>query len=288
MMSLTDGSPPPTGSQSHLPRSNRKNTMTSLKFQSPTKKTYTFSMGTSSSTPSIKIKTRQDDDEVFEDPIGGGEVFSEYLSDTRISVDVMGTIFKVSRDTLYKMSFFKKIIDTEDISNIYLDRSPETFGDILKYLTYGVAPGKGDTNETTMFLEDAAFYGVSGVADVYLELAFPSRLIRDVPTREGNLVTHILTWKAASCDLESNPIFCQRLSDKIGQIPNNAWKCTGECRLTISDFVTYAIEHGSVCTNDILKTKGAQISYCACMNGREFLVINGKTTCPACIRKMRN
>ena len=111
-------------------------------------------------------KNEKDDEEVFHDALGG-EMFTKYLSDTRISVDLMGKVFKVSRDTLKKMVFFRKIIDSEDaVSDIYIDRSPDTFEDILKYLTYGVTPkGKGGTgsNDTTMFLKDSYFYGVSGV-----------------------------------------------------------------------------------------------------------------------------
>ena len=261
-----------------------------------TKKTQPVSTFTFKNNTNDLVEEDQDQD-VFEDAIG--DTFTKYTIDTRISVDVMGTIFKVSRETLYKMSFFRNIIDSDEkVSNIYLDRSPITFDDILQYVTYDVIPGQRDgpnhggklhEKNVIMFINDSFFYGLSGVADRYVDTVFPPGRVQ-IERPSSDLVKGKLSlWKTASCDAPSNPIFCQRLSDKIGEIPNDAWKRMGESdKIRASDFFTYAIEHGSVCLNDILKIKGAQISHCACLNGNEFLVINGKTTCRACVNRMRN
>ena len=232
-----------------------------------------------------------------------GKKFAKYTEDTRISVDVRGRIFKVDRDTLNKMASFREIIESdENISNIYLDRSPNTFEDILNFLKYGVFPGQSTGKdilhlvksiETIMFIKDSGLYGVSGVADIYVNSVFPpERHVQKVPHSQ-NLMNpdHWLVWKAAACDLGSNPTFCERLISRIGTIPDDAWDITGDASTCDEDielglFISHAMEHGNVCTNDIMKLKGAQISYCACLNGKEFLVMKGKTICPTCVHRM--
>jgi len=232
-----------------------------------------------------------------------GKKFAKYTEDTRISVDVRGRIFKVDRDTLNKMASFREIIESDgNISNIYLDRSPNTFEDILNFLKYGVFPGQSsglnvlrlvESIETIMFIKDSGLYGVSGVADIYVDSVFPQEGNAQKVPHSQNLMRpgRCLVWKAAACDLGSNPTFCERLISRIGTIPDDAWDITGDAPNCCADidlglFISYAMEHGNVCTNDIMKLKGAKISYCACMNGKEFLVIKGRTTCPTCVRKM--
>ena len=240
------------------------------------------------------INLEKKDDEIFEDAIGGDPI-SKYTTDTRVTIDMMGTIFKISQDTLYRMRFFRDIFSSEeDVSEIFMDRSPDTFRDIIRYVTYGVLPAKagkpGDSDDpdVTMFLEDCFFYGLSGMADKLIDRVFPSLASQE---HHRNLVTGKMAmaiWKIASCDIKSNPLFGERLGKLAGSIHANAWIGKTETdRLNVSEFVTHAIQHGSVCVNDILKTRGAVISHCACVNGQEFLIVNGKTTCPTCVRKMR-
>ena len=234
-----------------------------------------------------------------------GEKFAKYTEDTRISVDLRGRIFKVNRDTLNKMTFFREIIESDgDISNIYLDRSPDTFEHILDFLKYGVFPGQSsgmniarliESIQTIMFIKDSGLYGVSGVADIYVDCVFSQTgYVQNVPPSQNLMLPrHWIIWKAAACDLESNPIFSERLNNAIGEIPEDAWDIEGDASTCDEDtsldlFVSHAMKHGNVCTNDIMKLKGAQISYCSCMNGNEFLVVKGRTTCPTCVRKMIN
>jgi len=203
------------------------------------------------------INLEKKDDEIFEDAIGGDPI-SKYTTDTRVTIDMMGTIFKISQDTLYRMRFFRDIFSSEeDVSEIFMDRSPDTFRDIIRYVTYGVLPvgivkdGKSDDPDVTMFFEDCFFYGLSGMADKFIDRAFPS-----LPRQEyhGNIAAGKMAmaiWKIASCDINSNPLFGERLGKLAGNIHVNAWIGKTETdRLNISEFVTHAIQHGSVCVND--------------------------------------
>jgi len=125
---------------------------------SSTSKLLTF--GTSSTNP-ILDKNEKDDEEVFEDA-KDGEATDKYTTDTRISVDVRGQIFKVSRDTLQKMVFFRNIIvSDENISSIFIDRSPSSFSHLLDLLVYeSMDPSIDDFTKKQMIL-DMDYFGIS-------------------------------------------------------------------------------------------------------------------------------
>jgi len=106
-------------------------------------------------------KNEKDDEEVFEDATDG-EATDKYTTDTRISVDVRGQIFKVSRDTLQKMVFFRNIIvSDENISSIFIDRSPSSFSHLLDLLVYeSMDPSIDDFTKKQMIL-DMDYFGIS-------------------------------------------------------------------------------------------------------------------------------
>ena len=122
-----------------------------------TKKVNTFSF------ENINLeKNEKDDEEVFEDATDG-EVDDKYITDTRISVDVRGQIFKVSRDTLQEMVFFRNIIESdENISSIYIDRSPKSFSHLLDFMTYEVMDPSIDNFTKKQILIDMDYFGISG------------------------------------------------------------------------------------------------------------------------------
>ena len=126
---------------------------------SSTSKLLTF--GTSSTNPTLD-KNEKDDEEVFEDATDG-EATDKYTTDTRISVDVRGQIFKVARDTLKEMGFFRKIFESdENVSNIYIDRSPASFSHLLDFVTYESMDPSIDEFMEKKILIDMDYFGISG------------------------------------------------------------------------------------------------------------------------------
>lgn len=136
-------------------RQEESNRMRFKKFNK-TKKVNTFSF------ENINLENEKDDEEVFEDATDG-EVGDKYITDTRISVDVRGQIFKVSRDTLQEMVFFRNIIESdENISSIYIDRSPKSFSHLLDFMTYEVMDPSIDNFTKKQILIDMDYFGISG------------------------------------------------------------------------------------------------------------------------------
>jgi len=90
------------------------------------------------------------------------EAFAKYTTDTRISVDVRGHIFKVSRDTLKKMVFFRNIIvSDENISSIFIDRSPSSFSHLLDLMVYESMDPSIDDFMKNKILLDMDYFGIS-------------------------------------------------------------------------------------------------------------------------------
>ena len=90
------------------------------------------------------------------------EAFVKYTTDTRISVDVRGHIFKVSRDTLKKMVFFRNIIAyDENISSIFIDRSPSSFSHLLDLMVYESMDPSIDDFMKNKILLDMDYFGIS-------------------------------------------------------------------------------------------------------------------------------
>ena len=170
---------------------NNKNGGFNLKFSEkkgfnpaslPTKP-FKFSMGKSStdfifgtsSTNSTLNKNEQADEEVFEDAIDE-KAFVKYTTDTRISVDVRGQIFKVSRDTLKKMVFFRNIIvSDENISSIFIDRSPSSFSHLLDLMVYESMDPSIDDFMKNKILLDMDYFGIS-VPDCMMTLIHSARM----------------------------------------------------------------------------------------------------------------
>jgi len=102
-----------------------------------------------------------ENEEVFEDATDG-EAIDKYITDTRISVDVRGQVFKVSRDTLQKMGVFRNIIvSDENISSIYIDRSPESFSHLLDFVIYESMDPSIDEFMEKKILIDMDYFGIS-------------------------------------------------------------------------------------------------------------------------------
>lgn len=81
------------------------------------------------------------------------------------TINIRGTKFDVTNDTLEKMAYFKSLISSNWVSeDNVIDRCPESFRHILDFIMYGGLERCDEfmINKITL---DSCYYGVSGIVD---------------------------------------------------------------------------------------------------------------------------
>ena len=187
------------------------------------------------------------------------------------TVNIRGIKFDVSDDTLNKMSYFEDILSRCSTGDIFIDRCPESFKNILDFLVYGVFTDHVTEDEfmRTKTLSDINYYGVPNTAMVFIrENSIPVfNSNRRVNTGRGTIdisplsfsfvIEDIGVWKASL--VGDNKDFGKEIikvlppfTGYVSGDPNN--KLNG---ISVSEFIAYVVENDGVCViSDFLKSRG--------------------------------